>query len=349
DVPSGVGKKSEFKLNEKELNEVLEKGMDWAVERNYATSDDKEHCEDNGKIQGADANKVSQKARGRGRSQLGTLGAGNHFLEIQEVEKIFDEEIAEVFGLKLGQICVMIHSGSRGLGHQTATDYIHAMEKEYGFAHLPDRELACAPIGSKLGKEYLSAMAAAANFAFVNRQLICYQTRKAFEKYFPKSKLGLVYDICHNIAKFEEFEINGKKVTLCVHRKGATRSFGPGRKELPDNYRKVGQPIMLPGSMGTFSYVLVGTNKARDISFASTAHGAGRLLSRSYAIRNISPEKVHKELKDYGVIVRAGSRKGVVEEAPEAYKDVNEVARVSHELGIGNLVARLKPLAVIKG
>ena len=319
------------------------------VEKRYATKNDMENTEDSGRIIGALASAVSQKARGRGKNQLGTLGSGNHFLEIQEVESVFDEKTAGVFGLKKGEIVIMIHSGSRGLGHQTASDYVQAMEKEYGFAHLPDTQLAYAPINSELGKKYLSAMAAAANFAFVNRQLMTYQVRRIFEKFFPKNNLELIYDIAHNIAKFEEFEVNGKKQMLCVHRKGATRSLGAGRKEIPKIYKKIGQPIFLPGSMGTFSYVLVGNEKSAKISFSSTAHGAGRVLSRSYAIQNISPEKVQKELDKYDVMIKAGSRKGMVEEAPEAYKDVNEVARVSDALGIGKLVARLKPLAVVKG
>ena len=350
EVPSGVGKKGEFKLNEKELDLVLKEGVSWAAKKNYCTEKDLENCEDFGCIKGAEPSKVSQKAKSRGRSQLGTLGAGNHFLEVQEVERIFDEKTARIFGLeKEGQICVLIHSGSRGLGHQTASDYIRAMEKEFGFGHLPDRELACAPIKSALGQNYLGAMRAAANFAFVNRTLIMHQIRKAFKKYFPNSELGLVYDVAHNIAKFEEFEINRKTTKLCVHRKGATRSFGKGRQELPKIYQSTGQPIFIPGSMGTYSYVLVGTEKAREISFASTAHGAGRLLSRSYAVKNISRQQVQDELEQQNVIIKAGSIKGIVEEAPKAYKDVNEVVKISHELGIGNLVARLKPLGVVKG
>lgn len=349
-VPSGVGKESEFKLSEAELNEVLNNGVNWAVKKGYGTEEDLEHIEDNGCIKGADASKISQKAKSRGKNQLGSLGSGNHFLEIQEVEKIFDKETAKILGLKeTGQIVVMIHCGSRGLGHQTASDYIHKMEREYGFKHLPDRELACASIKSNLGKEYISAMNASANFAFVNRQLITHQVRKSFKKFFPKDQLKTVYDIAHNIAKFEEHVVEGKMETLCVHRKGATRAFGPGRKEIPEAYRKIGCPIFIPGSMGTFSYVLVGTKKAEELSFASTAHGAGRVLSRSYAIKNISQQQVEKELSLHGVAIKAGSKKGMVEEAPEAYKDINEVARVSDELGIGKLVARLKPLAVIKG
>ncbi|MDO8459596.1 MAG: RtcB family protein [Nanoarchaeota archaeon] len=349
-VPSGVGKGSELKFNDKELDEILEKGLQWAFDKGYATKEDVEHIEDKGRIEGADASKVSQKAKARGRDQLGTIGSGNHFLEIQEVEEIFDKKISNIFGLENeGQIVVMIHTGSRGLGHQTASDYIHKMEKEYGFKDLPDRELACAPIESRLGKEYRAAMAAAANFAFVNRQFITYQVRKSFEKYFPGTRVKVVYDIAHNIAKFEEFEIDGKKVILCVHRKGATRSLGPGRIEISKDYRKVGQPIFIPGSMGTASYVLVGTEKAREISFASTAHGAGRLLSRTYAKNNLSSDKIIKNLKERDIMIKAGSKKGVLEEAPEAYKDVNEVVRVSNELGIGNIVAKLRPLAVMKG
>ncbi len=349
-IPSGVGKESEFKLSDKELDEVLNKGVKWAVEKHYALKEDLECIEDNGCISGADAKKVSQKAKARGRNQLGSLGSGNHFLEVQEVETIFDKETSKILGInETGQIVIMIHSGSRGLGHQNASDYIQKMEKEYGFSHLPDRELICAPINSQLGKDFLSAMNAAANFAFTNRQLITYQVRKSFKKFFPKAELNLVYDIAHNIAKFEEHKMNGKSCTLCIHRKGATRSFGPGRPEIPKAYRKVGCPIFIPGSMGTFSYVLVGTKKAEEISFASTAHGAGRLLSRSYAIKNITVENLKKELGEKDVLLKAGSMKGAVEEAPEAYKNVDEVARVSHQLGIGQLVARLKPLAVIKG
>ncbi len=349
-VPSGVGKDSEFKLDDKELNKVLNDGVNWAVDKGYATKEDKERIEDFGCIEGADASKVSPRAKARGRGQLGTLGSGNHFLEIQEVEAIYNSKIAEVFGImNKEQIVILIHSGSRGLGHQTASDYILKMEKEYGFKHLPDRELACAPIDSQLGKDYRAAMAAAANFAFVNRQLMTYQVRKSFIEFFPKAELKIVYDIAHNIAKFEEHVVGGKSCMLCVHRKGATRSFGPGREEIPAVYRKIGCPIFIPGSMGTYSYVLIGTKKAEEISFGSTAHGAGRVLSRSYAIKNLKMDDVEKELKRHDVLLKVGSRKGALEEAPAAYKDVNEVARVSHELGIGQLVARLKPLAVIKG
>ncbi len=349
-IPSGVGKNSEFKLTDAQLDEVLNKGVDWCIKQGYATKEDISKIEDNGCIQGANAQKVSQKAKARGRAQLGSLGSGNHFLEVQEVESFFDDKTAKSFGLtKKGAIAVMIHSGSRGLGHQTASDYIIQMEKEYGFKHLPDRELACAPISSPLGKDYQAAMAAAANFAFVNRQLITHQVRKSFAKLFPKAQFELVYDIAHNIAKFEEHIVQGKKQTVCVHRKGATRSFGPGRKEIPAVYRSLGCPIFIPGSMGTYSYVLVGTKKAEELSFGSTAHGAGRMFSRSFAIKNITPEQVEQQLAKHDVLIKTSSKKGMVEEAPDAYKDINEVARVSHALGIGQLVARLKPLAVVKG
>jgi len=348
-VPSGVGKESEFKLEIKELDEVLNTGVNWAVKKGYATLDDIKHIEDDGCIKNADASKVSQKARARGKSQLGSLGSGNHFLEVQEVESIFNEDIAKVYGLKKGQIVIMIHSGSRGLGHQTASDYIMKMEKMYGFKHLPDRELASAPLKDILAQDYIKAMNASANFAFTNRQLITYQIRKVFDKYFKDCKINIVYDIAHNIAKFEKHKVQGKQVELCVHRKGATRSFGPGRIEIPSDYRKVGCPIFLPGSMGTYSYVLAGTNKAEEMTFASTAHGAGRVLSRSYAIKNLSEINVRAQLSEHDVMLISGSRKGILEEAPEAYKDIDEVARVSDELGIGQLVARLKPLAVVKG
>ncbi|MBX4211997.1 RtcB family protein [Candidatus Pacearchaeota archaeon] len=347
-IPSGVGEGNKQKLSDKDVDEILNKGSSWALENKYATQDDIEKTEDQGKIIGADASKVSQKAKARGRNQLGTIGAGNHFLEMQEVERIFDKRTAEIFGLHEDQIVIMIHTGSRGLGHQTASDYIHKMEKEYGIANLPDRELTYAPLDSKLGKEYQSAMAAAANFAFANRQVITHKIRELMKKYFS-AETKVIYDIAHNIAKFEEFEIHGKSQTLCVHRKGATRSFGPGRKEIPKEYRNIGCPIFIPGSMGTFSYVLVGTKKAEEMSFASTAHGAGRALSRSYASKNISIESVKKDLESKDILLKAGSNKGIVEEAPQTYKDVNEVVRVSNELGLGMMVARLKPLAVVKG
>jgi tRNA-splicing ligase RtcB len=292
DVPVGVGRGSKEKLSDSELDEIMKKGVNWAVEKGFGTKEDIEKVEDNGCIKGADPRKVSQRAKARGRNQLGSLGAGNHFIDIQEIDEIYDEKIAKIFGLeKKGQIVVMIHTGSRGLGHQIASDYIKEIEKEYGTSHLPDRELASAPINSRLGKDYMAAMAAAANFAFTNRHTIMHKVREAFKRFFPKVKLDLVYDIAHNIAKFESYDINGKSVNLCIHRKGATRSFGAGRKEIPSVYRKIGCPIFIPGSMGTFSYVLIGTKKAEEITFGSTAHGAGRVMSRTQAKKQFSPEE----------------------------------------------------------
>jgi len=347
-VPSGVGRGSEFKLSDSDMMDVLNKGSKWALAKGFATPADVEHTEDYGCVEGADASKVSMKAVGRGRNQLGSLGSGNHFLEVQFVEEIYDAKVAKVFGLVKGEIVILIHCGSRGLGHQTASDYINKMEKEFGSKDLPNRELIAAPIESELGKDYRAAMGAAANFAFCNRQVITHQIRKVFDNVFGV-RVEVVYDITHNMAKFEEFIIKGKKKMLCVHRKGATRSFGPGRVEICKDYRKVGQPIFIPGSMGTYSYVLVGTEEARGLSFASTAHGAGRGMSRTFAKANLVASEVKRELEEHGVLIKAGSEKGIVDEAPAAYKDVNEVVRVSDELGIGRKVVRLRPLLVVKG
>ena len=348
-VPSGVGTKSEFRLDNKEIANVVLEGVNWAIRKGYGKKEDKLFCESEGQILGANPKKISQRALGRGMNQLGTLGAGNHFIEIQEVDEIYNEMDAKTLGLKKGQIVIMIHSGSRGIGHQIASDYIEKMEGEYSYKHLPDRELAYAPIDSPLGQDYLSAMNGAANFGFTNRQLIMHKLRESFRKFFPKSDLKLVYDIAHNIAKFENHIIDGKKIKVLVHRKGATRSFGPKNPEIPLKYRKVGSPIFIPGSMGTNSYVLVGTKKAEELTFGSTAHGAGRLLSRSAASKLISANDLKKELEDKDVILQSGSLKGAVDEAPQAYKDVDEIVRVSHELGIGKMVAKLRPLGVLKG
>ena len=348
-IPSGVGVGGELKISEKEMNELLEQGVEWTLKKGFATKDDIEKIEDKGCIKNADAKKVSQKAKARGKNQLGTIGSGNHFLEVQYVDEIFDKKTAEVFGLKKDEITILIHTGSRGLGHQTASDYIHKMEKEFGIENLPDRELVYAPLESQLAQDYVQAMNASANFAFANRQIITYNIRKSFEKFFPKSKIKLVYDVTHNIAKFEPFKINGKKIELCVHRKGATRAFGKGRKEIPEEYRKVGQPVLIPGSMGTASYVLKGTKEAEEFSFASTAHGAGRLMSRTRAKEEITESSLKKELEESNVKFRVGSIKGMLEEAPRAYKDIEEVVRIVDELGISKKVARLRPLMVVKG
>jgi tRNA-splicing ligase RtcB len=349
-IPSGVGTKSSFSIKQKEIDEVLENGVRWAVERGFAERSDMEKIESGGNISGANSKDVSQRAKGRGMNQLGSLGAGNHFVEIQFVEKIFDKEIAKILGIKNEeQIAVLIHSGSRGLGHQVASDYIKEMEEKYGYKHLPDRELACAPINSELGKKYLSAMACAANFGFVNRQILSNRITDVFSKYFPNKEVNLIYDLAHNIAKIEEHKIDGKKRKVCVHRKGATRSFGPGNKEIPKIYQKIGQPIFIPGSMGTYSYVLVGTKEAEKTTLGSTAHGAGRILSRSSAVKTINAKKMINGLEKENILLETTSIKGAVEEAPEAYKDVVEVVRVSHELGIGKIVAKMKPLGVVKG
>jgi tRNA-splicing ligase RtcB len=348
DVPSGVGEKGRIRLTKEELDEVLKNGAKWAVNKGYGKKEDYIHTEENGCLEGANPDFVSQRAKARGVPQLGSLGAGNHFLEMQLVDEVFDEKIAKVFGIEKGMITLMIHCGSRGLGHQVASDYIKLMEDEYGWPE-QDRELVNAPIKSELGKKYFSAMAAAANFAFANKQLITHWVRDTMKRIFPKFEAEVVYDVCHNIAKFEKHEINGEEKEILIMRKGATRSFGAGRKEIPIDYRKVGQPVLIPGSMGTASYVLVGTKKAEEISFGSTAHGAGRVESRSAAARELRGEDIKKQLSEKGIEIKAGSWKGIVEEAPQVYKDIDEVVKVSHEVGIGNLVAKLKPLAVMKG
>lgn len=348
-IPSGLGKGNENKISDEELNQVLIKGARWAVEKGFGEKEDLENCEENGEIKNANPEEISQRAKARGKPQLGTLGSGNHFLEILKVDEIFDNRIAKIFGLENDKIVIMIHCGSRGLGHQVASDYIQLMEKEFGIKNLPDRELVNAPINSELGKKYFSAMNCAINFAFANRQIIMHKIRKIIKRNFPKSKTELLYDVCHNIAKIEEHIIDNKKKEVCIHRKGATRAFGPGRKEIPKKYRDFGQPVIIPGSMGTASYVLIGTKKAEEISFGSTAHGAGRLLSRSKAIRELDGEKIKIKLSEKGITVEAGSMKALSEEAPEAYKDIEEVIKVSDELGIAKKIARLIPIGVIKG
>ncbi|MDD5193479.1 MAG: RtcB family protein [Candidatus Nanoarchaeia archaeon] len=347
-IPSGIGDRGKLKLSKNELDEVLANGAQWAVKKGYGKKEDYLHTEDEGKLPDANPLDVSERAKARGMPQLGSLGSGNHFLEIQKVDEIFDEKIAKIFGLEKDAITIMIHCGSRGLGHQVASDYIKLMGNEYGWPE-QDRELVNAPINSELGKKYLSAMACAANFAFANKQLITHWIREGLKHYFPKFSAEVVYDICHNIAKFEKHLINGKQKEVLIMRKGATRSFGAGRKEIPLAYREYGQPVIIPGSMGTASYILVGTKKAEEVSFGSTAHGAGRVESRTQAKKELRGEDVKKELEKKGIDVEAGSLSGLAEEAPSAYKDVDEVVRASHEAGIGNLVARLKPIAVMKG
>ncbi len=348
DVPSGVGIKGKLRLDDKELNEVLMHGAQWAVEKGYGNKEDYKHTEEQGQMKNADATAVSPRAKARGKPQLGSLGAGNHFLEVQKVEEILDKKTAEKWGLKKNQITIMIHCGSRGLGHQVASDYIKKMEEKYGWPE-QDRELVNAPIKSKLGEQYFKAMSSAANFAFANKQIITHLVRESMGKIFPNFKAEVVYDVCHNIAKFETHIINRREKQVLIMRKGATRSFGPNHPELPKDYQKTGQPVIIPGSMGTSSYILAGTNKAKDVSFGSTAHGAGRVESRTHARKSLKAEEIKKQLEQKGIQVKSRSFKGIVEEAPQVYKDIDEVVKVSHKAGIGNLVAKVKPILVVKG
>jgi tRNA-splicing ligase RtcB len=352
DVPSGLGSESKMRVSNEVMSEIFVKGARWAVENGYGLKEDLEHCEENGEMKGADPSKVSKKAYERGKPQLGTLGSGNHFLEIQYIEKVYDEEIAKAFGLKEGNITVMIHCGSRGAGHQICTDYIKTLEqasRKYGIK-LYDRQLACAPLGSKEAGDYFAAMACGANYAWANRQIISHWVREAFKKYLKSDvRLDLLYDVAHNVAKFEEHDINGNRVKLCVHRKGATRAFAPGRQEVPEAYRKVGQPVIIPGSMGSASYVLVGTQKAMEMTFGSTCHGAGRVMSRHQAKKDVRGSEIRRELLERGIIVKAPKDSAIAEEAPEVYKEIDEVVEVVHGLGISKKVARLVPIAVAKG
>ncbi len=354
-VPSGVGSHGAVKLNYSELDEVLVRGVNWAIEHGYGTKDDADVCEENGQIKNADPNKVSNTARKRGAPQLGSLGSGNHFLEVQKIEKIYDEEAAKRMGIQEGGTTVLIHCGSRGFGHQICSDYLRVSEqalKKYNIT-LPDRELACVPNTSEEGEAYRKAMFAALNFAWSNRQMITHWTRKSFERVFKKSEsdleMKLVYDVAHNIAKVEKHKIDGKERSVVVHRKGATRAFPANRDEVPQKYRDLGQPVLIPGSMGTGSWILLGKPNSMDLSFGSTAHGAGRMMSRSRARREYTEEQVKKSLSDKGIFIKSLTRDGVVEETPEAYKDVDAVVNVSHELGIATKVAKLVPIGVIKG
>jgi len=353
--PSGVGGKGRVQVSERELDELVTQGARWALNKGLARQEDVIHTEEQGCLSGADPSKVSARAKERGRPQVGSLGAGNHFLEIDVVEEIYDPEVADAFGLWENQIVVQIHCGSRGFGHQVCDDYVKQLQSavhKYKI-QLPDRELVCAPIDSPEGRAYYGAMASAVNYAFVNRQVLAMGVREAFEQVLAgrvqEFDLFQVYDVAHNIAKFEEHEVDGQRMRLCVHRKGATRAFGPGYQGLPPNHRDVGQPVLVPGSMGTASYVLVGTNKAMELTFGSTCHGAGRTMSRSKARREIWGSDLRNELEQQGIVVRAGSNKGLAEEAPAAYKDVSRVVEVVHGVGIARKVARLRPLAVIKG
>ena len=350
-VPSGVGKDSNLKLSHDELDKVIHEGARWAVRKGFGNEEDLEFAEEHGSMPGAKPGLISPRAKKRGKAQLGTLGAGNHFLEVQIVDQIFNERIAEAFGLKQGQVVIMIHCGSRGLGHQVCSDYLRKMEDEFPgvIENLPEKDLIYAPFKSKLGQDYYSAMIGAANFAWANRHIIGHYVRKAFTEMFVGAEVRTLYDVAHNIAKLEKHTVEGIDRELIVHRKGATRAFGPGREEIPKAYREIGQPILLPGSMGTSSYVLVGTEEGMQLSFGSTAHGAGRAMSRIKALKAFNADKVRQELQKNKIYVKSASKKGIAEEAPLAYKDVDEVVRVSNEAGIGKLVVKLKPLGVIKG
>ncbi len=355
-VPSGVGShRRDFTLSRSAENQVVVKGAAWAVRQGFGESGDLEHIEGRGMIPGADPEMVSARAMERGRAQLGTLGSGNHFLEIQQVEEVYDEATADVLGLYPGQVTVSIHTGSRGFGYQICDDYLKIMLKaarKYGIL-LPDRQLCCAPLHSDEARSYLAAMACAANFAFANRQIITAWVREIFAQVLGKGpsqlRLGLVYDVCHNIAKWEQHRVAGKERRLCVHRKGATRAFPPGHAEIPEAYRHIGQPVLIPGDMGRYSYVLTGTAGAYEETFGSTCHGAGRVMSRHAAKKAARGHDLIGELAARGVLVRAAGRATVAEEMPDAYKDVADVVDVVHRAGIGHIVARLKPLAVVKG
>jgi len=354
-IPSGVGSKGAVRLSHSQLDEVLVKGVNWAIDNGYGSSHDADVCEENGQISNADPNKVSDKARKRGAPQLGSLGSGNHFLEIQKVAEIHDEEAAKRMGIKEGSITILIHCGSRGFGHQVCSDYLRISEQamqKYD-VNLPDKELACVPNTSEEGESYRKAMFSALNFAWSNRQMITHWTRKSFERIFNQSEsdldMKLVYDVSHNIAKVEKHKVDGKERKLVVHRKGATRAFPANRDEIPLKYRDLGQPVLVPGSMGTASWILLGQPNSMDLSFGSTAHGAGRTMSRSKARRNYTEDDIKKSLNDKDIFIKALTRDGVVEEAPQAYKDVDAVVNVSHNLGIATKVAKLVPIGVIKG
>ena len=353
-VPSGVGSESFIRLNNQELDAVLNRGAEWAVEQGYGYKEDLVHCEENGRMKEADAGKVSNRAKSRGREQLGTLGAGNHFLEVQFVDQIYDKKVAEAFGItEEGQVTVMIHCGSRGLGHQVCSDYLRKMEESDPelAKSLPEKDLIYAKAGTQLANDYFGAMAASANYAWANRHIIAHQIRKSFKEVLglEPEKIKTIYDVAHNIAKIEEHIIEGEKRKVYVHRKGATRSLPAEHPNVPEVYKHVGQPVIIPGSMGTSSYLLVGTQGALDETFGSTAHGAGRVMSRTEAIRRFRGEDIKKELAEHHIYLRAGSLKGISEEAPAVYKDIDEVVKVSHEAGIGNLVAKMRPIGVIKG
>jgi len=354
-VPSGVGSKSLFRASDRELDDAFFHGAKWAVEAGYGVEADVEHCEANGYMEGADPSKVSTKARTRGKPQLGTLGSGNHFLEVQYVDKIYDTKAASAFGIEEGQIMVMIHCGSRGAGHQICTDHLKELSqavKSYGI-EIPDKQLACAPAQSREAQNYFKAMLCAANYAWANRQMITHWTRESFEKIFGRDAddlgMDLLYDVAHNVAKLEKHTVDGKKKEVYVHRKGATRAFPPGHPEVPAVYRDVGQPVLIPGSMGTPSFILCGAKEAMDISFGSACHGAGRIMSRAHAKKEFRGQTIKENLEAQGITVRATHPSVIAEEAPGVYKSSSDVVSVVHDLGIALKVARVLPIGVAKG
>jgi tRNA-splicing ligase RtcB len=354
-IPTGAGKSGRYHFNAKELRQLLATGSRYVVDRGLGSPRDLEYTEAGGRLDDADADAVSDRAVVRGEDQCGTLGSGNHFLEVQVVDHVFDESAASLLGLEKDMVCVMIHSGSRGLGYQVCDDALAMLRKapeKYGIA-LPDRQLACAPVDSPEGRHYVGAMRAAANFAWCNRQLLMQQARDVFARIFGRSwqelQMNLVYDVCHNIAKFEEHTIGGKTKKVWVHRKGATRAFPPNHPEVPQMYRKIGQPVIIPGDMGRASWVLVGQPGSMDKTFGTTCHGAGRAMSRTASVKEAAGRRIDKELEAKGIIARAQSRKGLAEEQPKAYKNVDEVVEVVHRAGLSSKVARMRPIGVIKG
>ena len=355
-IPSGVGsKRKDLRLSQKELQKVLTKGAGWAVSQGFGYREDLEFIEERGCIEGADPSVISNRAFERGKPQLGTLGSGNHFVEVGYVDEVYDETSARALGLFKDQVTIIVHTGSRGFGHQVCDDYIRILMKstqKYGI-ELPDRQLCCAPVSSKEGKQYLAAMAGAANYAFANRQIILHWVRETFEQIFQMSSerlgLRLIYDVCHNIAKIETHKVAGKEMKVCVHRKGATRAFPPHHPEIPESYKEIGQPVLIPGDMGRYSYVLVGTEQAMAETYGSTCHGAGRVLSRKQAMKVSKGRPIIRELEDQGITIRSAGKATVREEIPEAYKDVSQVVEVVYGAGISRKVVRLRPMGVIKG
>jgi len=354
-VPCGVGKTGRIRFSRNEERKLVAEGSRYVVERGYGRPEDLDHTEASGCLEGADPDLVSDRAYQRGVGQCGTLGSGNHFIEVQVVDEIYDEDAARTFGLGLGDVTVMIHSGSRGFGYQICDEYVHSLVKtaqRYQIS-LPDRQLACAPVNSREGQRYLGAMRCAANYAWANRQCLLHLVRQAFGSFFKRSAeelgLDLIYDVAHNIAKIEKHTIGGRERTVCVHRKGATRAFPPGHPEVPADYRHLGQPVIIPGDMGRNSYLLVGTQRAMEETFGTTCHGAGRVMSRGAAIRSSRGRNIAKELAAKGIVAKAPGWKGLAEEQPAAYKDVNNVVNVVHRAGISRRVCRMRPLGVIKG